>query len=245
MKTRTLGRNGPEVSAIGLGCMGMAAFYGPGVQRGPGEEVIHRALDLGVTLFDTAEMYGPHTNEVQVGKALAGRRDKAFIATKFGIGYNAERTALKVDGSPGQCAPGDRGQPEAAECRPRRSLLPAPRRSRHADRGDGGRDGRAGRRRARCGSSACRRPRPRRCARPMRPIRSRPCRPNTRCGAASPRTKSWRPAMNWASASCPTARWAGASCRERSSRSTIWRRTTSAAPIRASWARISRRTSTW
>ncbi|PZN99198.1 MAG: aldo/keto reductase [Alphaproteobacteria bacterium] len=100
MKTRKLGRNGPEVSAIGLGCMGMAAFYGQASSQEHAAEVIHRALDLSVTLFDTAEMYGPHTNEVQLGKALADRRDKAFIATKFGIGYNAERTALKVDGSP-------------------------------------------------------------------------------------------------------------------------------------------------
>jgi aryl-alcohol dehydrogenase-like predicted oxidoreductase len=100
MKTRTLGRSGPEVSAIGLGCMGMAAFYGQASDEGQATAVVHRALDLGVTFFDTAEMYGPHTNEIQVGKALADRRDKAFVATKFGIGYNAERTALTVDGSP-------------------------------------------------------------------------------------------------------------------------------------------------
>ena len=100
MKTRKLGRSGPEVSAIGLGCMGMAAFYGQASDEAQATAVIHRALDLGVTFFDTAEMYGPHTNEIQVGKALAGRRDKAFIATKFGIGYNADRTALAVDGSP-------------------------------------------------------------------------------------------------------------------------------------------------
>ena len=100
MKTRTLGPRGPEVSAIGLGCMGMAAFYGQGSDEAQATAVIHRALDLGITLFDTAEMYGPHTNEIQLGKALAGKRDKAFVATKFGIGYNAERTALKVDGSP-------------------------------------------------------------------------------------------------------------------------------------------------
>ena len=100
MKTRKLGRSGPEVSAIGLGCMGMAAFYGQPSDEGQATAVIHRALDLGVTLFDTAEMYGPHTNEIQVGKALAGRRDQAFIATKFGIGYNADRSALAVDGSP-------------------------------------------------------------------------------------------------------------------------------------------------
>lgn len=100
MKTRTLGRSGPEVSAIGLGCMGMAAFYGQASDEAQATAVIHRALDLGLTFFDTAEMYGPHTNEIQVGKALADRRDGAFVATKFGIGYNAERTALTVDGSP-------------------------------------------------------------------------------------------------------------------------------------------------
>ena len=100
MKTRKLGHGGPEVSAIGLGCMGMAAFYGQASDETQATAVIHRALELGVTFLDTAEMYGPHTNEIQLGKALADRRDKAFVATKFGIGYNAERTALTVDGSP-------------------------------------------------------------------------------------------------------------------------------------------------
>lgn len=99
MKTRKLGANGPEVSAIGLGCMGMSAFYG-GSDEAQSTSVIHRALDLGITLFDTAEMYGPHTNEVLVGKALKDRRDQAFIATKFGINYNADRTKLMTDGSP-------------------------------------------------------------------------------------------------------------------------------------------------
>ncbi len=98
MKTRKLGRDGPEVSAIGLGCMGMSAFYG-GSNEAQSIEVIHRALDLGVTLFDTAEMYGPHTNEFLVGRALKDRRDQAFIATKFGINYNEDRTRLLVDGS--------------------------------------------------------------------------------------------------------------------------------------------------
>ena len=98
MKTRKLGLGGPEVSAIGLGCMGMSAFYG-GADEGQSIDVIHRALDLGVTLFDTAEMYGPHTNEVLLGKALKGRRDQAFIATKFGINRQADGSAV-VDGSP-------------------------------------------------------------------------------------------------------------------------------------------------
>lgn len=99
MKTRTLGRDGPEVSAIGLGCMGMSAFYG-GSDEAQSIAVIHRALDLGVTLLDTAEMYGRHTNEVLVGKALKDRRDQAFLATKFGINYNQDRSRLMTDGSP-------------------------------------------------------------------------------------------------------------------------------------------------
>ena len=98
MKMRKLGRNGPEVSAVGLGCMGMSAFYG-GADEAQSIAVIHRALDLGVTLFDTAEMYGPHTNEVLLGKALKDRRDKAFIATKFGINRQADGSAI-TDGSP-------------------------------------------------------------------------------------------------------------------------------------------------
>ncbi|WP_447909438.1 aldo/keto reductase [Brevundimonas bullata] len=98
MKMRKLGLGGPEVSAVGLGCMGMSAFYG-GADEGQSIDVIHRALDLGVTLFDTAEMYGPHTNEVLLGKALKGRRDQAFIATKFGINRQADGSAV-VDGSP-------------------------------------------------------------------------------------------------------------------------------------------------
>jgi aryl-alcohol dehydrogenase-like predicted oxidoreductase len=100
MKTRRLGKAGPEVSAIGLGCMGMAAFYGQASDEAQATAVIHRALELGVTFLDTAEMYGPHTNEIQIGRALADRRDRAFVATKFGIGFNAERTALTIDGSP-------------------------------------------------------------------------------------------------------------------------------------------------
>jgi len=100
MKTRTLGPRGPEVSAIGLGCMGMASFYGTPSDQAAATGVIHRALELGITFFDTAEMYGPHTNERQLGEALKDRRDKAFVATKFGINWNADRTALESDGSP-------------------------------------------------------------------------------------------------------------------------------------------------
>ncbi len=84
MITRTLGTKGLTVSALGLGCMGMSEFYG-GRDEKEAIATIQRALDLGVTLLDTADMYGPHTNETLVGKAIAGRRDQVRIATKFGI----------------------------------------------------------------------------------------------------------------------------------------------------------------
>ncbi|RLK48423.1 aryl-alcohol dehydrogenase-like predicted oxidoreductase [Stenotrophomonas rhizophila] len=101
MQTRTLGRDGPTVSALGLGCMGMSAFYGGRGSDADAIAVIHRALERGVTLLDTADMYGPHTNEVLVGKAIAGRRDQVFLATKFGIKLEPSDTATRsVDGRP-------------------------------------------------------------------------------------------------------------------------------------------------
>jgi aryl-alcohol dehydrogenase-like predicted oxidoreductase len=84
MKTRRLGVNGPTVSAIGLGCMGMSEFYGS-LDEKESLATIDRALELGINLLDTADIYGPYTNEVLVGKALKGRRNKFFVATKFGI----------------------------------------------------------------------------------------------------------------------------------------------------------------
>ena len=84
MEQRTVGKNGPEVGALGLGCMGMSEFYGAG-DEAESIRTIHRALELGVTMLDTADMYGPFVNEELVGKAIKGRRDRVFLATKFGI----------------------------------------------------------------------------------------------------------------------------------------------------------------
>ena len=84
MKRRTLGPEGPEVSAIGLGCMGMSAFYGQ-TDDAESTRTIHRALELGCNFLDTSDMYGPFTNEQLVGSTIAHRRDEVFLATKFGI----------------------------------------------------------------------------------------------------------------------------------------------------------------
>lgn len=82
--TRTLGRGGPTVGALGLGCMGMSEFYGPS-DEAESIRTVQRALDRGVTMLDTADIYGHGDNERLVGRAIAGRRDEAFVATKFGI----------------------------------------------------------------------------------------------------------------------------------------------------------------
>jgi len=97
MHTRRLGQ-GLEVSAMGLGCMGMSEFYGR-TDEGEAVATIHRALDLGITFLDTADMYGPFTNERLVGRAIAGRRDEVVLATKFGIvrGPNGERLGVRGD----------------------------------------------------------------------------------------------------------------------------------------------------
>ena len=92
MEQRSLGSQGLVVSAMGLGCMGMSEFYGPG-DEAESIATIHRALELGVSFLDTADMYGPFTNEELVGRAIQGRRDEVVLATKFGI--VRERTASR------------------------------------------------------------------------------------------------------------------------------------------------------
>ena len=146
MHTRTLGQ-GLEVSAIGLGCMGMSQSYGPN----PGDRddmigVLRYAVEQGVTFFDTAEVYGPYVNEELVGEALAPIRDQVVIATKFGwhiedgkIGRH--RLAARADPR------GRRRVAAAAPHRRDRPVLPAPRRPRRADRGRRRHRRRAGRER--------------------------------------------------------------------------------------------------
>jgi len=100
LKTRRLGNQGLTTSSLGLGCMGMSEFYG---DRDDSESVatIHRALELGVTLLDTADVYGPHTNEELVGRAIKGKRDRVILATKFGIARDPKNPAARaVNGRP-------------------------------------------------------------------------------------------------------------------------------------------------
>jgi aryl-alcohol dehydrogenase-like predicted oxidoreductase len=99
MHLRSLGSHGLQVSALGLGCMGMSEFYGAADEQ-ESIATIHRALDEGVTMLDTADVYGPHTNEVLVGKAVKGRRDGVVIATKFGIVRTSDPAFRGLDGRP-------------------------------------------------------------------------------------------------------------------------------------------------
>src|SRR2546426_6573094 len=102
MEKRKLGNSGLEVSAIGLGCMGMSQSYGTPEERDEGESIatIHRALELGVTLFDTAEAYGPYTNEELLARALKGRRERVVIATKFGFKFDEKGGTAGMDSRP-------------------------------------------------------------------------------------------------------------------------------------------------
>ncbi len=102
MQKRRLGSGGLEVSGIGLGCMGMSHAYGTAEERDERESIatVHRAIELGVTFFDTAEAYGPRTNEELLARALEGRRDRVVIATKFGFTFDANGAIAGVDSRP-------------------------------------------------------------------------------------------------------------------------------------------------
>ena len=100
MTERTLGNGGLQVSAIGYGCMGLAGVYGAAGDRQDAIALIRAAVERGVTMFDTAEAYGPFTNEALVGEALAPVREHVVIATKFGFGINPDGTRYGVDSRP-------------------------------------------------------------------------------------------------------------------------------------------------
>lgn len=99
MKYHNLGHSNLEISVIGLGCMGMSEFYGS-AQEAESIATLHQAIELGVSFFDTADMYGPWTNEMLVGKAIADRRDKVVLATKFGVMRNEKGDFLGINGQP-------------------------------------------------------------------------------------------------------------------------------------------------
>ena len=126
MQKRKLGKSNLEVSAIGLGCMGMSFGYGPPKDKQEMISVIRAAVELGVTFFDTAEVYGPFTNEELVGEALAPVREQVVIATKFGFQFDAQRQTGWAEQPARAHQGGRRSLAQATQDRCHRSVLSAP-----------------------------------------------------------------------------------------------------------------------
>ena len=131
MQQRMLGTSGLDVSALGFGCMGISFSYGPAASREDGIAIIRAAVDGGVTFFDTAEAYGPFTNEAVVGEALGPVRDEVVIATKFGFRFENGKMA-GLDSRPDHIREVADAAAETAQDGPHRSVLPASGRSRGA-----------------------------------------------------------------------------------------------------------------
>ena len=135
MQKRQLGKSDLEVSALGLGCMGMSFGYGPAVDKQEAIALIRAAVERGVTFFDTAEVYGPFTNEELVGEALAPVRDQVVIATKFGFKFDRTASRPGLDSRPEHIKEVAEASLKRLRIDRDRSVLSAPRRSGRADRG--------------------------------------------------------------------------------------------------------------
>ena len=130
MQKRKLGKSNLEVSALGLGCMGMSFSYGPPKDKKEMTDLLHAAVDRGITFFDTAEVYGPFTNEELVGEALAPFRGKVVIATKFGFDLSGNDNRPErpgVNSRPEHIKQAVEGVAQAPEDRCHRPVVPAPR----------------------------------------------------------------------------------------------------------------------
>ena len=205
MHKRTLGNSSLEVSALGLGCMGLSHGYGPATDTEQAIALIRSAVERGVTFFDTAEFYGPYINEQVVGEALAPVRDQVVIATKFGFAVGADNTKQTLDSRPERIRIAVEGSLRRLKTDYIDLLY-----QRRVDPNVPIEDV-AGvvkdLTKARSSTSACRRPVRRPFAVRMRCSRSRRCKASTHFGGASPSRKSCRRFGIWALASCRSVRW--------------------------------------
>ena len=135
MQKRKLGSSGLEVSAIGLGCMGLSFGFGPPTDTQDAIRLIRTAVERGVTFFDTAEAYGPYRNEEVVGEALAPFRDQVVIATKFGFAFDPDGGQSGLDSRPEHIRQVAEASLKRLRTDAHRPVLSAPRRSERADRG--------------------------------------------------------------------------------------------------------------